>query len=274
METIQSACDFLEQFAPPGLAEDWDNVGLLLGDRTWPLRTIMTCLTVTPASVDEAIAQQASLIVSHHPLPFRPVKRLTSDTLTGRLLLRLATHQIAVYSPHTAFDSAMRGINQQLAEGIGLRQIRPLVAFAEESASLGVARWGRLDGRPSLADFAQLVGQFLNTHCLRVVGELARPLASAAVACGSAGQLVEAAIGAGCDALVLGETSFHTCLEAEAHGLALLLPGHYASERFAVDTLAALLAAEFAQIRVWASQNEKDPLTWLPVDSSRNDVPR
>lgn len=77
---------------------------------------------------------------------------------------------------------------------------------------------------------------------------------------GSAGQFLEEARDAGCDALVTGETSFHTCLEAEATGVALLLTGHYASERFAVEQLAELLASQFDDIQCWASEREADPL--------------
>ena len=82
------------------------------------------------------------------------------------------------------------------------------------------------------------------------------------MACGSAGQFLGAAHQRGCDALVTGETSFHTCLEAEALEIALLLPGHYASERFAVECLADEIAAAFANLKVWPSENEADPLIW------------
>ena len=80
---------FLAEFAPPRLAESWDNVGLLIGDRQAEVRRIMTCLTVTPAVVEEAVAGSVDLIVTHHPLPFSAVKRLTNDTTVGRMLLRL-----------------------------------------------------------------------------------------------------------------------------------------------------------------------------------------
>src|SRR5689334_15108821 len=80
---------FLEEFAPPRLAESWDNVGLLIGDRQAEVRKIMTCLTVTPDTVEEAISSGAELIVTHHPMPFSAVKRLTNDTTVGRILLKL-----------------------------------------------------------------------------------------------------------------------------------------------------------------------------------------
>src|SRR5437870_2920011 len=126
MFTVAAAVEFLEQEAPPGLAADWDNVGLLLGDRAAEVRRIMTCLTVTPDSAAEAIESAAQLIIAHHPILFRPVKRLTSATPEGRMVLALVRAGVAVYSPHTAFDNSGNGINETLAAGLELRDIVPL----------------------------------------------------------------------------------------------------------------------------------------------------
>src|SRR5712692_1181816 len=115
MLTVATVIDFLDQFAPPELAADWDNVGLLLGDRATEVRRIMTCLTVTPESAAEAIDSGVQLIVTHHPILFRPVKRLTTATPEGRMLLELIQGKVAVYSPHTAFDNTRGGINETLA---------------------------------------------------------------------------------------------------------------------------------------------------------------
>lgn len=272
--TIQRLEQFLAQFAPPVLAEDWDNVGLLVGDPARPARRVMTCLTVTPSSAAEAIRERADLIVTHHPLPFRPLKQLTTHTTTGKLLLQLIESGIAVHSPHTAFDSAARGINQSLAEGLGLTAIRPLVVSAaspagsEDSAGLaagvavGAGRWGILDRPLPLVELAQRVKSFLGVPGLHRVGDPDRPVRTVAVACGSAGQFLPDARRVGCEVLVTGETNFHSCLEAEATGVALLLPGHFASERFAVVQLADILAREFRGCTVWASRSEADPLVW------------
>ena len=124
MTTVADLCQFLDTLAPPRLAAEWDNVGLLVGDRLAPAERVMTCLTVTPAVAAEAIRQRVELLVTHHPLPFRPLKRLTTDEPTGRLLLDLIRAGVAVHSPHTAFDSAAAGINQQLAAALGLSDIR------------------------------------------------------------------------------------------------------------------------------------------------------
>ena len=126
MPTIADLTTFLEAFAPLRLAAEWDNVGLLLGDQADACSRVMTCLTVTPESAAEAIERRASLIVTHHPIFFRPVQRLTTNSTEGAMLWRLAKAGIAVYSPHTAFDNAALGINARLAERLGLREIVPL----------------------------------------------------------------------------------------------------------------------------------------------------
>src|SRR5438132_3460963 len=144
MTTVSHLCDFLDCLAPPALAAEWDNVGLLVGDRAQKVERVMTCLTITPAVAAEAIRERADLIVTHHPLPFKPLKRLTADQPTGRMLLDLIRAGVAIHSPHTAFDSAAAGINQQLAEGLGLTQIQPLEPAEGVASGLGSGRWGSL----------------------------------------------------------------------------------------------------------------------------------
>ncbi len=263
MSTVQAIADFLEKFAPIRLAEDWDNVGLLVGDQAADAARVMTCLTITPAVVAEAAGERADLIVTHHPLPFRPLSRVTADSTPGRMLLGLIAAGVAVYSPHTAFDSAAAGINQRLAEGIGAVDVRPLVPAENDPDGLGSGRLGRLAAAGTLSEVAQRVKRFLKVDRLQAVGPPDRLLRTVAVACGSAGEFLTPAVESGCDLLLTGETNFHTCLEAEARGVALLLPGHYASERFAVECLADVLAGQFAGLRCWASRCETDPLCWM-----------
>ncbi|HMC12224.1 MAG TPA: Nif3-like dinuclear metal center hexameric protein, partial [Pirellulaceae bacterium] len=105
--------------------------------------------------------------------------------------------------------------------------------------------------------------QFLKIGGLFVVGHLQMPINRVAVACGSAGEFLDVAIRHGCQVLVTGETRLHTCYEAEARGVAMLLAGHYASERFGVERLAEVLAGQFPALAIWASRDEADPLRWL-----------
>lgn len=261
MLTIATVSQFLEAFAPTALAESWDNVGLLVGNFNQPVERVMTCLTITPASAREAVDAKADLIVSHHPLPFRPLKRLTGETSEGRLLLELIESRIAVYSPHTAFDSAQQGINQRLADGLQLVDVGPLVP-AEDPVQ-GAGRFGRLRSPVPLSALAGQVKRLLAIENVQATGVLDQKVVNVAVACGSAGEFLTPAKAAGCDCLVTGEVRFHTCLEAEALGMGLILAGHFASERFAVVQLAEVLAEKFPALQVWASQQERDPVHWL-----------
>lgn len=248
---------FLDAFAPKSLAEDWDNVGLLVGDSGTDIRRIMTCLTVTPPVVKEAVEGGADLIVSHHPCPFRSLKRITAETTTGRMLLDLIGAKVAVYSPHTAFDSAKTGINQLIAEGLELREVRPLV---EGDEGTGSGRMGRLVPPVPLGTLLGRVKSFLKIETAAYVGDLEQPVEWTAVACGAADSFLEQTIASGCHCMVTGESRFHTCLEAEAQGIALIMPGHFASERFAVEYLAEELTGTFRDVEVWAAREERDPV--------------
>lgn len=260
MPAITAIAAFLEQFAPFRLAEDWDNVGLLIGRREQHVRKLMTCLTVTPESAAEAIEAGAELIVSHHPMPFRATRRITDETTVGRILLDLIAAGVAVYSPHTGFDSAAQGINERLAAGLELCDVKPLAPHAEGE---GTGRFGSLPTPITLATLAERLKRFLGIERLQIVGKPERRLNTVAIGCGAADELFDLARENRCDAMVLGEARFHTCLEAEASDIALLLPGHFASERFAVEQLAEVLARQFPEIEVWASRKEIEPLRWI-----------
>lgn len=262
MLSVGQVMDFLQSFAPLGLAEEWDNVGLLVGTAQRRVRKIMTCLTLSEKTAREAVEREAGLVVTHHPLPFRPQRRWTDETLTGKVLWELAAARICVYSPHTAFDSASRGINQLLAEKIGLQDIRPLVPNAEVP-ELGLGRLGTLPGELSLLECAQLVKNVLGIKYTRAVGSPQMRVQRVAVGCGASEDLLDAAVGAGCQAFVVGEARFHSCIEAEFRGIGLLMVGHYASERFAVEHLATVLQEQFPQVEVWPASTEVDPIRWM-----------
>ena len=263
MPSVGDIVQILTQLAPLALAEEWDNVGLLVGDEEWPADRVMTCLTVTPATVQEAIDQRANLIVSHHPLPFRPVRTITPATTVGRLLLDLIRNSIAVYSPHTAFDSASAGINQHLAIGLGLQEIAPLKPALSGDPEEGSGRCGLIGEPLTRRELAERTKAFLNIDGVRLAGDPEAPVSRIAIACGSGGSFLDAAIAADCDVLVTGEATFHSCLEAEAREMGLLLTGHFASERFALLSLADYLTDQRSDAQVWASRTERDPLQTL-----------
>jgi dinuclear metal center YbgI/SA1388 family protein len=278
MIQLDDVCQYMESFASTRLAEEWDNVGLLIGDRRRQLKRVMTCLTITPESLNEAIVGQVDLIITHHPFPFRPLKKITADTSVGDMLLQLIRANIAVYSPHTAFDSAVHGINQSIAEGLGLREITPLKPakdfpsseFSAASSTsqfenspekiAGSGRSGKLVPAMSGVQFIDLVKQFFQISGCEYSGPIGQSIRKVGVACGAAGELLELALNQGCDAFLIGETNFHTCLEARARNCLLVLPGHFATERFALVRLAQVIASAFPGLTVWASREESDPV--------------
>jgi dinuclear metal center YbgI/SA1388 family protein len=138
MTTVAEVTGWLEQFAPAALAEPWDNVGLIWGDPAAAVERIMTCLTVTPTTADEAINDRAELIVSHHPVLFREVKKIRADSPGTGYLWKLARAGIAVASPHTAFDNTRNGINDLLCTRLGLLDVaslRPAPVLLDQPAT-------------------------------------------------------------------------------------------------------------------------------------------
>lgn len=271
---LQEILDWLEQTAPLRLSEDWDNTGLLLGDPGGGVSRILTCLTVTPESVAEAIEHKADLVVAHHPMPFKPVQRITTGSYEGRLLWQLASNGIALYAPHTAWDSAEFGINAKLASHLELREVKPLIAFESVAPkpqstgtdstelTLGSGRVGTLRAPMQVASIAaQLLGSLPAVRPRGVLTD--REVSRVAVACGSGGSFLSAAARKGAELLVTGESTFHTCLEAKAMGVSLLMIGHFASERFSMEQMAAAMQSDLPELKVWASKNEVDPVELL-----------
>lgn len=261
--SVDRICQLLAELAPLALAEAWDNVGLLVGDRQQPVARVMVCLTVTPSVVREAIARGVDLIVVHHPLPFKPLVKITSDSTVGNLLLQLIAARIAVYSAHTAFDSAAGGINQQWAQGLGLRDVKPLVPATDGDETVGGGRYGSLPEPIGVDALARRAAAFCGAASARTVGGVGK-VSKVAIGCGSGGGFLAAAKARGCQALITGEATFHTCLEAEACGIALVLVGHFWSERFAMGRLGERLGDRLRsggqELEVFISHADADPL--------------
>ena len=256
---LNSVLNVLQQLAPLEFAESWDNVGLLAGNRNREISRAMTCLTLTATTLEEAIREKVELVICHHPIPFKPLSKITDDTTTGKLLLQAIEAGIAIYSPHTAWDNAKTGINQQLAIILGLERIKPLQPFSpilSSDESLGVGRHGRLSALLSIDSVMERIRVAIPTirsrhthgtnHCVSKIG----------IVCGSGGSMLALVARRGCDAMLTGEATFHQCLEAESLGIALLMIGHHASEAFAMKDLASQLQTLLPNLQVTTSQLE------------------
>lgn len=256
---LNSILNVLQQLAPLEFAESWDNVGLLAGNRNREISRAMTCLTLTATTLEEAIREKVELVICHHPIPFKPLSKITDDTTTGKLLLQAIEAGIAIYSPHTAWDNAKTGINQQLATILGLELIKPLQPFSpsvSSDESLGLGRHGRLSTPLPIDTVMQQIKVTIPTirsrhthgtdHCISKIG----------IVCGSGGSMLALVARRGCDAMLTGEATYHQCLEAESLGIAILMIGHHASESFAMKDLASQLQTLLPNLQVTTSQLE------------------
>jgi dinuclear metal center YbgI/SA1388 family protein len=362
MPSVADLAAYLDHFAPCSTAAEWDNVGLLLGDPASPVLRLMTCLTITPEVVSEAVQEQVDLIVSHHPVLFRAVKKLTAASGDGKLLLPLLREGIAVYSPHTAFDNCPGGINDILCRRLGVTHPQPLrpreaprqcklvvfvpdadlgkvseAVFAAGAGVIGhyrecsyrlsgtgtfygtestnptvgqkgrreeVAEWrlevvvperllstvlkamrqahsyeepafdvyplkpgvsggegriGVLAEAATLGILAQRAKRELRANVVEVIGDPTRPVRTIALACGAAGDFLSDSIRSNADVFITGELRFHDALAAQAAGVGAIVSGHYATERPAIEELAAKLADDWPGMSVWASRVERDP---------------
>ncbi|MFM8735363.1 MAG: Nif3-like dinuclear metal center hexameric protein [Pirellulales bacterium] len=262
MPALTDVTAALEHLAPLRLAAAWDTVGLLVSPARVEIARVMTCLTLTPHVADEAVRERADLVVTHHPLPFRPVPRITLATGTGRVLLELIHAGVGVWSSHTAWDSAGGGVNDQLARLLDLASVAPIEPDAE-LPQVGFGRAGTAAPGCTVVDLAARAAAALGTAHVQIAGDGSRAAGRVAIVCGSGGDCVEQVRRGGCETLFTGEIRLHQAIEAEAAGLAVVAVGHHASERFSMDSLAERLAAAVPGLECWASRDERDPLGWL-----------
>lgn len=234
--TNQDILQALDKKAPFSLAEEWDNVGLLIGNPADEVTRVLVALDATPAAVNAAKAAGADLIVTHHPVIFEPLKSLDSDSVP----YALAAAGISVISAHTNADKAVGGVNDTLAERLGLTDLR----VTED----GFCRVGTLPAPTDANTFAKSVAAALNT-AVRVNGN--NTIRTVAVCGGSGGDFI-APLAGEIDAFVTGEVRHHQWLEADALGITVVEAGHYATEVLIVDTLCGWLQEAFPQLPITA----------------------
>ncbi len=227
---------YINAVAPFATAEEWDNVGLLVGSPTTPVSGVLVTLDVTPAAIEAAVAMGANLIVSHHPVIFDGLKSLPSDGMP----YALAAAGISAIAAHTNLDKAKGGVNDTLAALLGLEEVR-----ATED---GMCRIGRLPAPLSANELAERTGAVLGTS-VRVSG--GEDIALVAVCGGSGGDFIPALAGKA-DAFVTGEVKHHEWLDAARRGLTVVEAGHYATEAPVVEKLARRLQEGFPALPIAA----------------------
>lgn len=250
MTTVENIYRFLDKKAPFSLQEEWDNSGLLAGDPAAPAERVLLALDITDAVIREAAEWGASLIVSHHPVIFRPIRRATlcPGDLNGCKVWNLARHNIAAICAHTNLDAVEGGVNSALARALGLKEVTLLeqsgVGPGESPA--GIGRVGTLDSAMEISDFVALVKSRLSPAALRYVPG-SRPVYRVAVGGGACGSMLDQAVRAGCDAFVTADLKYNMYLDAAELGLTLIDAGHFPTENVVMEGLLAWLQGEFPQ---------------------------
>lgn len=239
--TVGQIVELLNTIAPLELAEEWDNVGLLVGDRKAPVERVLCALDFSESVLDEAISVGAQMIVTHHPILFRARRNVTTDDPEGRMLYRLVRSGIALAAMHTNFDNMHPGVNDALAEKLGLKNVEA----GENGMCLGEV------AETSFAEFRKYVQVCLGGP-IRAYGVADKRIRRVAVLGGSGGDFAPLAAAAGADVYVTGEISYHKGLNAVDDGLYILEAGHAATEKPAISKLSDALqtAANDVQYKV------------------------
>lgn len=259
MTRIHDVLQFVRRLAPDELAMDWDTNGLSFGDAAHEVTRILISLDLTLPVVREAERFGAELIVTHHPLLFTPVRQLNEQTPEGRLVLALARSKIATLNAHTSLDCTPGGVNDCLAQALGLEhtEILDVCGTDAQGNAYGLGRIGEVP-ECGLLSFAAEVKRRLHAPGVRFA-DGGRPVRRVAVGGGACGDAIEKAKARGCDTFVTADLKHHQFLLAQAIGINLIDAGHFSTENVVCPYLAVRLQEEFPDLRVKISETHKAP---------------
>ncbi len=258
MEQIAKLCD---EIAPLELQEPWDNSGVQIDVGRPYIQKVLVCLEITRDVVSEAIEEDVDLIVTHHPLLFRGVKKIDRTTPVGEYLLELIFTGISVYSSHTSFDTALGGNNDDLAKRIGLTEIEELTGFGGEA----MGRTGYLEKPVTLKELVLLLDEALDhPGGIRAAGDPETVIEKVGLCTGAAGEFCQAAMEQGCQAYISGDVKHHEAQEARERGLCLIDAGHFGTEQIFVENMAKQLREKCGgQLTVLESKVNVNPFDFV-----------
>ncbi len=232
----------LDGIAAPSLAEPWDNVGLMVGDPGQEISGVLVALDASEAIMVEAESHGCNVVVTHHPLIFKPLAAIRTDQVTGRLLARALAGQMAVVGCHTNLDKVSGGVNDALALGLNLQNCRVLAVDSGGAEELGFGRLGDLPSAVAFPEFIDLLLAALDLPAVRVAGIVPEQLLSIAVCGGSGSELAVTAMEAGAQVFITGEVKHSTARWAEDAGFCVIDAGHFSTEKLVVPGLVAAIA--------------------------------
>lgn len=260
MTTIDEIYRYIDGFAPFRTALSFDNVGLLVGSGETPVQRVLLALDITAEVVEEAAEKDCQLIISHHPVIFQPVRRLSAESVP----YRLAQAGIAALCAHTNLDLSPEGVNTALAAALALQDVRALCRHTPECGGdpLAYAVYGVLEQADTPRQFATYVKLTLSCEGVRWI-EGNKPVKTVALCSGAGGDMVFEAAAQGIDAFVTGEIKHHELLAAREAGLTVVDAGHFKTENVVLPPLAQRLQKQFAGVAFSIAASGTDGVRYL-----------
>ena len=260
----------LEHFAPLPLQESYDNAGLQVGLTEVDVSGALLCLDVTEEVMQEAVGLGCNMVISHHPLLFRPLRTLTADTQVERVVRMAVQHDIAIYSAHTNLDNVEDGVNYKIAEKLSLMDVQLIGGHAvkvrekgrERTVKAGSGVIGYLPQPMETTQFLDWVKDVFHVECLMHNEILQRPIQSVAL-CGGAGDFVlQDALQLEADAFLTGEMHYHQYFGNEQR-IQIGVLGHYQSEQFTMEIMRTLLEEQAPDLPVFVTRINTNPIKYL-----------
>lgn len=259
--TCQEIITILQRQAPEHYACDWDNVGLLVGDAQKEVKKIYIALDAAEETIEEAIELGADMLLTHHPMIFKGLKKVNTQDFIGKRVISLVQADIAYYAMHTNFD--VKGMAELAAERMGLRECQVLeVTCEDEQGKQGIGKVGMLSEAMEVRTCAELVKQAFHIEQVKVFGNLDRKIAKAAISPGSGKSVIGEALESGAQVLITGDIDHHEGIDAAAQGMAVIDAGHYGVEKIFIPYMKQYLEKNTEELII-LEQPEKQPFVYI-----------
>ena len=244
----------LEDFAPCSIQESWDNSGFIIGNEGQEVKAVLLALDCTPAVIDEAIESGADMIITHHPLIFSPLKRITGSTVVERMVEQAIKNNLVIYSIHTNIDKVISGVSGLMAENLGLCNVRLLTKDKDEEYGLGIV--GEFKARMDFEEIVSLVKEKFSVKNIRSSKPTDKKIKKIALCGGSGASLISAAKDSGAQILITGDLKYHdfSCED----GFMVMDIGHFESETGVLELLRSILSKNLVTFTVRISENNNN----------------
>ena len=241
--------EILEKQSPKSYACDWDNVGLLVGREDKEIQKIYIALDATDEAIEEAIANGADMLLTHHPMIFKGMKRVTQEDFIGRRIIRLIQNDMVYYAMHTNFD--VMGMADLAADYLGISDTRVLeITSVSETGEEGIGRYGSLKKEMTVRECCEEVKQAFSLENVKVFGDLERKVKTAAISPGSGRSVISNALQAGVDVLITGDLDHHEGIDAVAQKLTVSDAGHDGGENIFIPYMEQYLKREAKELEI------------------------